>query len=354
MDLNPLGIYVPFDEVFPSASSDFASFQSGVRQLSRTDALFWCARLNLLLSNPSNREHRRKQESAIRVLFTADEIARINAFARTHQREGYDIGHIAVFFRGQLLELMRWVCLWCEDHPDDGMTFERPTVRSTFAQVALMASDLWSRRVYGDRFSLDGGRDLAQNRALGAIRGAIAETSFGLDPLLALGRGHAIICKHLPRFYAELSQEFCVRTGLSLDEFYYCLAAFMTTFLNRTPENVQGNPGLFNVKTVCASALHVQPLIDAYLALESQVADELRAALWGLKHVTRGEDAAQYNYKPLRRRPILRASDGRAIIMEPVFYGERASVGPLFLLTEGVPRATSDQIFSAFGHAFEE
>ncbi len=128
----------------------------------------------------------------------------------------------------------------------------------------------------------------------------------------------------------------------------------MTTFLNRTPENVQENPSLFNVKTVCASASHVQPLIDTYLALESQVADELRDALWGLKHVTRWEDARHYNYKPLRRRPILRASDGRAIIMEPVFYGERASVGPLFLLTEGVPRAKSDQIFSAFGHAFEE
>ncbi len=189
MDLNPLGIYVPFDEIFPHASSDFASFQSGVRQLTRTDALFWCARLNLILSNPSNRDHRRKQESAIRVFFTADEIARINAFARTHQREGYDIGHIAVFFRGQLLELMRSVCLWCEDHPDDGITFERPTVRSTFAQVALMASDLWSRRVYGDRFSLDGGRDLAQNRALGAIRGAIADTSFGLDSTARPGEG---------------------------------------------------------------------------------------------------------------------------------------------------------------------
>jgi hypothetical protein len=70
-----------------------------------------------------------------------------------------------------------------------------------------MASDLWARRIYGDRFSLDGGRDLAQNRALGAIRGAIADTSLGLDPVLALGRGHAIICKHLPHFYADLSQE---------------------------------------------------------------------------------------------------------------------------------------------------
>jgi hypothetical protein len=354
MDLNPLGIYVPFAEVFPCVSSDFASFQSGVRQLSLTDALFWCARLNLMLSNPANLDHRRKQESAIRVFFAADEIARINAFARTHQREDYDLGHIAVFFRGQLLELMRWVCLWCEDHPDDGVTFERPTVRSTFAQVALMASDLWARHIYGDRFSLDGGRDLAQNRALGAIRGAIADTSFGMDPLLALGRGYAIICKHLPHFYADLSQEFSARTGLSLDEFYHCLAALMTSFLNRTPENVQENPGLFNVKIVCASAPHVQPLIATYLALESQVADELRDALWGPEHVTRWEDASRYNYKPLRRRPILRASDGRAIIMEAVFYAERASVGPLFLITAGVPRATSDQIFSAFGYAFEE
>jgi hypothetical protein len=353
MESNPLGIYVPFNEVFPGASSDFASFQSGVKQLSRTDALFWCARLNLLLSNPTNKDDRRKQEAVIPVFFTTDEVARINAFARTYQGQGYDISHIMVFFRGQLLELMRWVCLWCEDHPDDGVTFERPAVCSTFAQVALIASDLWARRIYGDRFSLDGGRDLAQNRALGAIRGAIADTSLGLDPLLALGRGHAIIGKHLPHLYADLSQEFCARTGFSLDDFYQCLAAFMTTFLNRTPENVQANPGLFNVTTVCASAPHVEPLIATYLVLESQTADELQDALWGSERVTRWEDASRYDYKPLRRRPILRASDGRAIIMDPVFYAERASVGPLFLISEGAPRARGNEVFSAFGHAFE-
>jgi hypothetical protein len=40
--------------------------------------------------------------------------------------------------------------------------------------------------------------------------------------------------------------------------------------------------------------------------------------------------------------------------LDPVFYAERASVGPLFLIVEGMPKKKSDQIFSAFGSAFEE
>jgi hypothetical protein len=99
----------------------------------------------------------------------------------------------------------------------------------------------------------------------------------------------------------------------------------------------------------------VQPLIATYLALESQTADELREALWGQRQdVMCPEAAGRYEYKALRRRPILRAYDGRAIIIDPVFYAERAAVGQLFLIIDGVSKAKSDQIFSAFGHAFEQ
>jgi hypothetical protein len=181
------------------------------------------------------------------------------------------------------------------------------------------------------------------------------DTSSGMDPLLALGRGYAMFSRYLPPFCPHFLREFHARAQLTLDVYYSCLGAFMTTFLNRTPENVRENPGLFNVNTVCASIPHVQPLLTTYLALESQTADELRDALWGhLQDVTCPEEASRYNYKALRRRPILRASDGRAIIIEPVFYAERASVGPLFLIIEGVSQANSNQVFSAFGHAFEE
>jgi hypothetical protein len=117
MSLNPTGIYVPFATVFPGVSNDFTDFRSRIVQLSRTDTLFWCARLNLVLSNPTHPDHKLTQASAVRMFFTADAIARIDAFARVHPQ-------VSVFFRGQLLELMRWVCLWCEDHSDDGVTLD--------------------------------------------------------------------------------------------------------------------------------------------------------------------------------------------------------------------------------------
>src|SRR5258706_382496 len=78
-------------------------------------------------------------------------IARINAFAKEHGRQ-----NVSVFFRGQLLELMRWTCLLSSDQSDDGDTFNRQESRLAFVRVALLASEVWFRRVYRDRMRSDG------------------------------------------------------------------------------------------------------------------------------------------------------------------------------------------------------
>ena len=74
----------------------------------------------------------------------------MNSFVKDHG----GIDKVTVFFRGQLLEVIRWACLFCQDQPDDGRTFENPEIRRIFAQVLLMAGDLWGQRVFGDRFLL--------------------------------------------------------------------------------------------------------------------------------------------------------------------------------------------------------
>ncbi|WP_089943294.1 hypothetical protein [Candidatus Entotheonella palauensis] len=348
MEPNPIGIYVPCYEVFPNTSVNFSNFKLHVDQLSRTESLFLCARINSILLNSANNNEHLKQEYLVHQFFTTDEIIRINEFSQS-QRNTYTI----VFFRGQLLELMRWICLWCEDHADDGITFEEPETRRRFAKAALMASDLWGHRIYRERFALDGGIDLARRRLLGSFRAAAADTASGIDPLLALGRGYAMLSNYISSFYSDFLVEFHSLTHLSLEAFYACMGAFMTTFLYRTPENMHENPGLFHVETVCESNLNAQPLIESYIALESQTADELRNALWDRQDETVPDESVRYDYKPLRRRPILRASDDRAVILDPVFYAERASVGPLFLLLEHAG-VRSNRIFSAFGYAFEK
>ena len=166
-------VYVPVSAVFPDLRGDFQTFKSLLHGLSRTDTLFWCARLNLVISDPSDVHHIARQQFGLNQFLTTEEINRVNDFVR----ETGDAERVKVFFRGQLLELVRWVVLYCHDHPEDGTTFEDPEIQRKFAQAALIASDIWARRVFGDRFSLSGGVDVGRKRALGAIRKSIEATS---------------------------------------------------------------------------------------------------------------------------------------------------------------------------------
>ena len=177
-----------------------------------------------------------------------------------------------------------------------------------------------------------------------------------MDPLEALGRGKSIFMDHLPNFYPSFENEFQSKTSLSLEDYYLCLCAFMTNYLDRTPAKVAqdlGASGIFHVDQVCQPVPHMKPLFSQYLALESQTADELRRALWGNRQDATPDNAGPYDFKPLRQKPILCAADGRAIILDPVFYSERASAGPLFLVSQGYSHEKANRLFGAFGDAFE-
>lgn len=351
--MNPVGVFTPHSAVFPDSPSDFEAFRSVLSRLSLSDTLFWAGRLNLIISNPLNTDHKAKQQYGLNVFFTPKEIGKINNFADEHGKAD----NVTIFFRGQLLELIRWASLFCQNHPNDGTTFDDPTLRRAFAEAVLIAGDLWGKRVYGNRFSLEGGVEVARLRGLGAIRGALAETTAGIDPLLALGRGKTIFADYFPKCYPEFEVEFHSRTGLSTEDYYLCLCLMATNYLNCTPEQASRDvkrSGLFDVNTFCEKALpNVTALFSRYIPLESQTPDELRESLWSQKEREAVDETTPFNFKPLRQRPILRVPDGRAIILDPVFYSERATVGPLFLITEGVPNKKANQIFGAFGETFE-
>jgi hypothetical protein len=351
--MNPVGVFIPVEDVFEGTENSFQTFRLLLENLSLTDTLFWCARLNLIVSNPVISNQLVKQQYGLNVIFTPDEIRKINNFAEKHG----GAANVAVFFRGQLLELLRWVSLFCKDHPNDGLTFDDPEIRRTFAKALLLAGDLWSRRIYGERFSLQGGIDLARLRGLGAMRGAIAETSCGIDPSHALGRGLTIFGDYFPKGYLDFEKDFTGKAGLSLADYYLCLSAMIANFVERAAKTVaQGAAysGLFNIMTFCDSvAPEVRPLFSQYISLESQTPEDLRDSLWGQPSLEKLSGSEPYDLKPLRERPILRVSDGRAIIVDPVFYTEKATVGPLFLLTAGLPDKRSNQIFGAFGTSFE-
>ena len=347
MSMTPIAVYIPASEVFPGLQSDFGTFRKLLASLSLTDTLFWCARLNLIVSDPSEHDHIARQQFGISQFLGKQEVRAVNEFVRRQT----DKRNVTIFFRGQVLELLRWVILYCEDQPGDGNTFENEEVRRNFAKAALIASDIWARRVFANRFSLDGGVDTARQRALGSIRKSMEATSTASDLPRTLGRGWALFSKYFPRNYRACETEFQAATGLSVEEYYICLCGIITNFMNPKINN-----GIFD-STILGSSTPYAEVLARYLALESQSVEDLRESLW-TQHVDdiRGfDDALPYDYRPLREKPIMRARDGRAIIIDPMFYSEKASVGPLFhLLGERWPAEKANRIFGAFGNSFEE
>src|SRR4051812_42048720 len=101
---NPVALYLGVDEVFPGAPKDFESFKSLVSSLSLTDTLFWCARMNLLLSNARQSEQHAKQAYLISQFLTPRTISHIASVIAQHG----GLERIQVFLRPQLLELFRW------------------------------------------------------------------------------------------------------------------------------------------------------------------------------------------------------------------------------------------------------
>ena len=340
-----INIYIPVSEIFPNVGNDFKTFRDLLKELSRTDALFWCARLNLVLSSSSDLNHMERQQFGLNQFLTTEEINAVNAFIRKHR----DARKINVFFRGQLLELIRWVALYCQDYPDDGMTFEDPEIRRKFVQAALIASDIWSKRALDNRLSLNNGAEIVMKKSLGAIRKSIEATSFAPYLYRPLVRGWTLFNEYFPRFYPPFEHEFLTSTGLSIEEYYICLSAIITNFMN---PNI--GTGIFKSDTR-EEPISNKDVLQKFTALESQTVGELRDALWGKEKIETGADnAPSYDYRPLREKPIVRANDNRAIILDPVFFSEKAFIGPLFhLLGKNTPRDKANNIFNAFGKAFE-
>jgi hypothetical protein len=333
-------IFLPVSEIFPQLESNLETFVSLLRELSSTDALFWCARLNLVICQPEV-EHLTKQQFGLNQFLTIDEIEKINDFARSENKDAHSI---VVFFRGQLLELIRWIILCSDDHPNDGLTFEDSETRRKFAQAALIASDIWSNRVFENRFSLDGGVTIARERSLGAIRKSLEATQTVPDLSKSLGRGWILFKDYFPKNYKDFEDEFRNLTQLSIEEYYICLTSIMINFMNPTV-----GAGIFNANEL-GEGTPFRDVLQKYIHLESQTADELKDALWGeYKYEEDGLNIPEYDYLPLRKKPVLRSSDGRAIILDPIFYSEKASVGPLFLL----PSGKRQKAFTSFGKAFE-
>lgn len=346
---NPSAVFIPYEEIYEDGLANIDLLKQAINSLSRTDTLFWCARMNLILADP-NLDDKSKQQCILHLFFNPEQIQKVNEFVESHG----DADHVLVAHRGTVLELIRWACIFCSDHPNDGTTFNKPEIREIFARTLLMANDIWGKKVYGETpFAGDSLEDKRRS-ALASFRRAIAETSFYPRPMETLARGLILFQDYMPRHFDAFLSQFQRISGMGLKEYYLCICTIMAHYMNSETKSGVGkkeNTGIFNLDTIRKSAPHVGDLFQKYFSIESLSPDDLKTALRRKPPKDGVGFESEYDFKSIRERPILRAVDGRMIILDPVFFSERASVGPLFQLLRD---ENNNNLFSAFGYAFED
>lgn len=334
MTSREIGVFVPPEALFPAIEATEATMEGLLSSLSRDAVLLACARLNTVVSGTGDPDTKVRQERAIGLICSSDDLQRINAFARTRPPGDLPI----VFFRGQLLELMRWAIRCCPATPD-AKALDDPAARTRLLQAALIASTFWSNRVFGSRLSGTLPVDEARELALGAFRRGLEESMIAPHLGTTLGRGWALFSKHFPQHYPTFSADFFEATGLTVEQYFTCVTGLALYLPFDRPDGA-----VFNARTV-ADATAYRDIFSAYMASESQTPEELAVTLW--------DGFTEREYRDLRERPILALADGRAVIIDPVFFSEKISVGPLFHLLK-VRGGKANEIFGAFGMAFED
>lgn len=331
-----IGVFVVPDVVFPGVTGTEQELIEVLGTLSRDDTLFHTARLNTLISGSGDYDLKGRQQAALNWLCKSAQIDRINAFIISRG----NLGPVTIFFRGQCLELIRWAARYCKNLPKDGLSFEDPQRRENFLKALLIAGVLWGKRIYADK--LTGGTDIddSRRRALGAFRKGVEESNLAPHFGVALGRGKVLFVEHLPIRYPAFATDFLRVTGLTIGQYRACVASLSVY----TIFNHKDGP-LFRTQSV-GRATALRDEFPKYFELESQTPEQLARSLW--------DDFDKLGYRALRERPIMVAADGRAMILDPTFYAEKISVGPLFHVISAAKGRKANEIFGMFGQAFED
>lgn len=341
--MTQITVFTTPDIFYKDLNTDFANFRNMLSKLSCSDAIFWCARINLALNATGNME---AQAPLFESLTTSRERYWLQKALRKNRREGTTN---TIFFRGQMLELIRWIALFCHDHSDDGTTFNNEDTKITFFKCALIASNMWDRQTFGTALHDEVDTERIRQYMLASFRKSLEASRSAPDLSNTIGRGWIFYQQYFSKYYTSFNDDFLNITGLSFEDFLVCFSAIALHFMDPLRK-----PCIMNANTIGETML-IPDKIKAYIRLESQTLEELHKRLWNerrMKEISE-ETAGPINTIPLRNKPIYTASDGRSIVMDAIYFHESVLVSPMFLMIQ-FKRKSANQIFTAFGDAFED
>jgi hypothetical protein len=155
-----------------------------------------------------------------------------------------------------------------------------------------------------------------------------------------IGRGQALFGEFLPQKHEAFTQEFVDMTGVSLDQYFTCLAMLMPAL----------NAERARDWVIPANGIGIDQsqhgMFQRFMALESRSIADLKSASKSPKKF-RAE---------IMKSPIVRTRDNRCVVLDPIFLSEKVSIGPLFALVAEKSKKSKedgDNLLANFGKAFE-
>jgi len=331
-----LGIFLPLEALEPRMEVTQDGLRELVSQLNRDDALVTCSVLNSIVSGSGAMSGMDRQRKALSTVCTQNDLARLDAWSPPELAQGVRASSKTVLFRGQLLELIRWIAQWSDRGATDGASFDRPEVKHAFMRAALMASEFWRRRVYRDSLDDVAAEDTMTN-ALSAFRKATEESGEARFIGITLGRSDFLYQDFLPTRLPTFEEDFRANTGISFADFISCA---MMVDMHAWDKAIDG----YIFKGTNARLTARQHEFEVFLAIEAQTPDQLAERL---THQFQSE-----GYKAIIERPILRVADGRFTVMDPHYFSDHFTTAPLFKTFRG--NKSDNQRFGALGDAFED
>lgn len=335
--------YVHVEIPFPDEHANLAAIQAILQRIPQDLALCIVCIANRELVAPTGESRKVRQQRILSWMAHQEDIERMNWFIRENQG-----APVFPFFRGQMLELLRWILLYCPDAESD---IERGLanleVRRELFKAALMSSEIWGQRT--SERSVVADSVFFGDEALAFSRLSVDSDRTAPDLWRSLGRARALFNEYVPSEWQGFNDEFREKTDLAILDYQVCAAVIVASYLLK-----KADKGLIALPTLSNHLVDDQAM-GAFMRLVTCSRNDLRTEIWSSKPVSEVEAGGipEMNTKPMRSTPILRLNDELAAILDPVYFSDVLLIGPLFATVRGLSQSESNNRFGAFGKAFE-
>ena len=328
--------YVPASVLFADAREELEYIRGILASFDADDTIMLCAVLNQSINKP-NSVFVHKQASAVEQIITHGEKKKLDKHALEHG----GASNVYIFTRPQLLYMIQLSCQYCkksDEFPFFSLKNRRELLKCVMATGKLVTDAIGMNR------PLDHSRRLDREDLAGAVRASQDLVSPEPNMMESIARGTELFLECMPVVAPHFSSTFHARTKINLEEYFSCVISLQANY-----EGSTANKYIYQFNEM-ADKVKDRTTYKRFLDLETCTTESLRHNIAQTKAESTNPEPLLFKF--FREKPIFRATDNRATIIDPLFLYQKASIGPLFHVL--CPDHTQDnEWFSAFGKAYE-